>query len=294
MPAKNSNKYGIEKGFLQQRYVNDGWTANDIAAHYGCTAVTVYHYMDRFEIDRKKSPKKGKVYGRLRTGHIDDSKVVSLYVNDMMSMDNIGLKFGCSGPSVALILKSKGINIRGSNDTKRGKTNHLRKDIDTCKAKNLYAEGECMSEIGRRLEVSSQTVRRALIESDVEIKTLSETLKGKRGGKNNANYRPWLTVEDRGSRRDSYKANAWRSAVFDRDGYSCLSCGDSKGGNLNAHHILPYSIAKNKRWDVENGATLCNKCHRAFHRQYGLNTFGKRELTEFIEARREQIANLSG
>ena len=292
MPAKNSNKYGIEKGFLQQKYVDDGWTAPDIATHYGCTTVLVCYYMDRFGIDRKKSPKKGKVYGRLRTGHIDDSKVVSLYVNDLMSMDNIGLKFGCSRPTVARILKSKNINLRGSNDTKRGKTNHLRKDIDTCKAKNLYAEGECMSEIGRRLKVSSKTVRRALIKSGVEIKTPSDTMKGKRSGKNNGNYRPWLTAEDRDSRRDSYKVNAWRNAVFDRDGYSCLSCGDSKGGNLNGHHILPYSVAKNKRWDVENGATLCVKCHRSFHTQYGLNTFGKRELTEFIEAKRKQIADL--
>jgi len=292
MPAKNSNKYGIEKGFLKQKYVDDGWTATNIATHYGCTAVTVYHYMDRFGIDRKKSPKKGKVYGRLRTGHIDDSEVVRLYVKEKISMANIGLKFGCSSPSVALILESEGVKRRGCNDTKRGKTNHLRKDIDTCKAKNLYAEGECMSEIGRRLEVSSKTVRRALIESDVEIKTLSETLKGKRGGKNNANYRPWLTEEDRDSSRDSYKSNTWRIAVFDRDGYFCLSCGDAKGGNLNAHHILPYSIAKNKRWDVENGATLCVKCHRSFHRQYGLNTFGKRELTEFIEEKRKQISDL--
>ena len=145
MPAKNSNKYGVEKEFLQQRYVNDGWTASDIATHYGCTGATVSYYMGRFGIDRKKSPKKGKVYGRLRTGHIDDSKVVSLYVNDKMSMANIGLKFGCSSPSVALILESNGVKRRGSNDTKRGKTNHLRKDIDTCKAKNLYAEGECMA-----------------------------------------------------------------------------------------------------------------------------------------------------
>ena len=292
MPAKNSNKYGIEKGFLQQRYVNDGWTAADIANHYGCTAVTICHYMDRLGIDRKKSPKKGKVYGRLRTGHIDESEVVRLYAEEKMSMANIGLKFGCSSPSVALILESEGVKRRGGNDTKRGKTNHFRKDIDAVKVKRFYSEGDSMSEIGRRFYVSGAVVRRTLVESGAEIKTLADTLRGKRGGENNANYRPWLTEEDRNSRRDSHKSNAWRSAVFDRDAYSCLSCGDSKGGNLNAHHILPYSIAKNKRWDVENGATLCVKCHRSFHRQYGLNTFGKRELTEFIEATRKQIADL--
>lgn len=40
----------------------------------------------------------------------------------------------------------------------------------------------------------------------------------------------------------------WREAVFKRDGYKCLECGDNKGGNLNADHIKPFS--------------LCVECHK--------------------------------
>ena len=54
----------------------------------------------------------------------------------------------------------------------------------------------------------------------------------------------------------------WRKAVFDRDKYACVMCG-SKGCELHADHIIPYSVASNKRLSVENGRTLCAPCHRA-------------------------------
>jgi hypothetical protein len=38
----------------------------------------------------------------------------------------------------------------------------------------------------------------------------------------------------------------------------CKSCGDSTGGNLNAHHIKRFI-------DISNGITLCDVCHRKVH-----------------------------
>jgi len=32
----------------------------------------------------------------------------------------------------------------------------------------------------------------------------------------------------------------WRTAVFERDNYTCVFCGDNRGGNLNADHIKPF------------------------------------------------------
>jgi len=79
--------------------------------------------------------------------------------------------------------------------------------------------------------------------------------------------------------RHSLKYDLWRSAIFGRDDFTCQECG-KHGGNLEAHHIIPFSeiITINKinsfeksllcieLWDVNNGQTLCNKCHKKYHK----------------------------
>ena len=58
----------------------------------------------------------------------------------------------------------------------------------------------------------------------------------------------------------------WRKTVFERDHYTCQLCGDSHGGNLQAHHICSYKDYPTLRYTVENGITLCEKCHRKVHK----------------------------
>ena len=58
----------------------------------------------------------------------------------------------------------------------------------------------------------------------------------------------------------------WRTSVFERDKYVCASCG-IVGGDLEAHHILPFRSHKKQRYEVENGITLCKKCHRNYHKR---------------------------
>lgn len=54
----------------------------------------------------------------------------------------------------------------------------------------------------------------------------------------------------------------WRKAVFERDNYTCIDCGDNKGGNLNADHIKPFSLFPELRFAIDNGRTLCVGCHK--------------------------------
>ena len=76
--------------------------------------------------------------------------------------------------------------------------------------------------------------------------------------------------------RSLNKYTYWRLSVFERDLYRCIICGDNKGGNLQADHIIPlsYLISKfkiktteeaynfEKLWDINNGRTLCKSCHK--------------------------------
>jgi len=53
----------------------------------------------------------------------------------------------------------------------------------------------------------------------------------------------------------------WRTAVFERDDYTCQRCG-CRGGRLQAHHIKPYKDHPELRHDLTNGETLCVECHK--------------------------------
>ena len=65
--------------------------------------------------------------------------------------------------------------------------------------------------------------------------------------------------------RNSRMYIEWRSAVYERDGYTCQCCGQV-GGKLNAHHIKPFSRYPDLRFDIGNGVTLCYKCHKLAHK----------------------------
>lgn len=62
--------------------------------------------------------------------------------------------------------------------------------------------------------------------------------------------------------RNSERYKLWRKAVFERDNYACILCGDNKGGNLQADHIKPFAYFPKLRFDINNGRTLCISCHK--------------------------------
>ena len=80
-------------------------------------------------------------------------------------------------------------------------------------------------------------------------------------GEQNPNWRGGITHQYKRI-RESAKYREWRSKVFLRDKYTCIWCGDSRGGNLEADHIKPRKTHPELVFEVKNGRTLCKKCHR--------------------------------
>ncbi|MGL5766322.1 MAG: HNH endonuclease [Sarcina sp.] len=113
-------------------------------------------------------------------------------------------------------------------------------------------------------------------------------------GENNPNYNPNKSQLDRENHRNIPFYNDWVLKVFERDSYACKCCGDSTGGNLNAHHILNYSEHKHLRVDISNGITLCDKCHKKFHITYGYKNNNKFQIEEFLNEHGNTVPSLGG
>jgi|SRR5687768_235767 len=124
------------------------------------------------------------------------------------------------------------------------------------KRRLTVAQRQHLSDLARGRRLSPETIAKA----PATKRQHDSILRGARhpfwkGG------RPWERFRD-----PAYVQ--WRNAVLARDGYRCRRCGrqckkHEKG--LAAHHIQSYATALDLRLDLDNGMTLCRRCHMELH-----------------------------
>jgi len=68
--------------------------------------------------------------------------------------------------------------------------------------------------------------------------------------------------------RKSLKYKLWRTAVYKRDNYICQLC-SQRGGRLEVHHKKPFAKYPKLRFRINNGITLCVKCHMNIDKDRG-------------------------
>ena len=82
--------------------------------------------------------------------------------------------------------------------------------------------------------------------------------------------------------RKHFKNRQWRSDVFERDNYTCQKCG-KKGDWIESHHLkgfdkiikenniktLKEALTCEELWNINNGITLCKKCHNKTRNRWG-------------------------
>lgn len=152
-----------------------------------------------------------------------------------------------------------------------------RKNSEVHKGKHLSEEAKRkLSEIGKRRHFSQETRRRiskSLKEAGIAPFHYS--------GEKSSNWKGGITPENERIRH-SIEFRLWREAVFARDDWTCRKCGQ-RGGNLHPHHMFNFATYIDRRLDISNGISLCENCHRDFHKKYGIKNNTKEQLNEFLK-----------
>ena len=61
-----------------------------------------------------------------------------------------------------------------------------------------------------------------------------------------------------------YQYKKWHKDVLQLCNYTCQQCG-KRGGRLEAHHVKPWALNPELRFDAANGIALCEDCHLSVH-----------------------------
>jgi hypothetical protein len=125
----------------------------------------------------------------------------------------------------------------------------------------------------------SEETRRKISNAKMGSIPWNKGLYGLNSGEKAINWKGGLTPESKRI-RNSCEYIFWRKQIYIRDNFTCTICNEH-GGRLNAHHINNFADFPELRFVIDNGITMCKKCHKEFHKTCGKQNNTKEQLDEF-------------
>jgi endogenous inhibitor of DNA gyrase (YacG/DUF329 family) len=188
---------------------------------------------------------------------------------------------------------------------KRKMTDKIKKECPSCgkeyyvfntkaQVKKKYCSPLCF--LGYRNKYNNPMKLISNNKNKIRIKKISKSLTGRSLTKNHLinlskaicgskhwNWQGGITPENRKRRSGNMLYKLWRNSVFKRDKYICQDCGIKSGNGfaviLNAHHKEKWSKNKILRYKINNGITLCQRCHKKRHFSYNGSSNNPKTLT---------------
>jgi predicted transcriptional regulator len=199
---------------------------------------------------------------------VDTVKIVELR-NNKMSYIAIANQLGIACRTVATHLKKANLQ-----NGERCTSNKLKIFSNLRKLKKDYLEGKLsLEKLSAKYEVKRATLtlvfrRHGIAIRDREIqkaylRELGLYKKCNNKGENNPNFKHGKysgILKKRIPEYHTQKYVNWKRAIFVRDNKQCKNCGSVE--KINAHHIIPIRIDKSRFYDISNGITLCEECHK--------------------------------
>lgn len=180
----------------------------------------------------------------------------------------MGLGFKHTEESKKKISKSK----KGSIPWIKGKhyTDKQKKKMSESRKRYFIEHPERILEIikettGKKQSPESIEKRVSHLRGKKRPKYIGDKIRAKMMGENNHSWRGGISPENKRIRTCA-EMRRWIKNVLTRDNFTCRECGNVET-QLNAHHIKSFRDFPELRFNVDNGITLCEKCHKELHKK---------------------------
>jgi len=267
--------------WLRDKYEILGWSQSEIAAHCDVSQSVIWKWMKRHGINSRSisESNSGKRNGAwLDSPYKDYHYLYREYITNRRSIRDIAKSTNFSIRTIARWLDNHEIETRQDGESftnlKYSEDHHSYTGATVCPICSL----EKSSAAEKCRECHFDFIR-ANPEENSNYKGIYE-----------------ISAQLRSLTKD------WRAKIFVRDNYKCVECDATGRENLNAHHIIPFSVIRDQMileygaeiqydfsteedrikfishckndsriQDLDNGITLCKECHLAQHRRVSFN-----------------------
>ncbi|SRR5260221_7768444 len=108
-------------------------------------------------------------------------------------------------------------------------------------------------------------------------------------GSNNPNWRGGISKNKKPLKRKLKEWMRFRQTRLEEDNFRCYNCGNKyMSYELEIHHLLSQTRYPESVFEPQNCFVFCKRCHRQFHKKYGLKKFTPMNAVDFINSSRKR------